>query len=149
MLAGAPPRLAELTAGLKPEALTTGPAPDEWSANDVLAHLRACSDMWGGSIATLLSEDHPTIRSVNPRAGSSIRTTRNARSGRRSARTRGNATSCRAPRAADAGRLGPIGNVHGAGKPIDRTVLSQAQRIAVHERAHLVQIARLADGIRA
>jgi hypothetical protein len=67
MLAGAPPRLAELTAGLTPAELTQRPAPDAWSANDVLAHLRSCVDMWGGSITTMLGEDHPTIRAINPR----------------------------------------------------------------------------------
>jgi hypothetical protein len=39
MLGEAPQRLAELTAGLKPHALTTRQAPDEWSANDVLAQI--------------------------------------------------------------------------------------------------------------
>ena len=38
MLAGAPPRLAEVTAGLTPAELTIRPAPDAWSVNDVLAH---------------------------------------------------------------------------------------------------------------
>jgi hypothetical protein len=36
----------------------------------------------------------------------------------------------------------------GAGKPVERTVLSQAQRIAVHERAHLKQVAAIADAMR-
>ena len=67
MLAGAPPRLAEVTAGLTPVELTTRPAPDAWSANDVLAHLRSCDDMWGGSISAMLGEEHPTIRAMNPR----------------------------------------------------------------------------------
>ena len=67
MLAGAPPRLAELTAGLTPAELTIRPAPDAWSVNDVLAHLRSCDDMWGGSISTMLGEEHPTIRAINPR----------------------------------------------------------------------------------
>ena len=47
MLAAAPPHLAELTAGLPPEQLLAAPAPDEWSVRDVLAHMRACCDMWG------------------------------------------------------------------------------------------------------
>ncbi len=43
--------------------------PDEntWSANDVLAHLRACADVWGKSIGTMIAQDHPTIRYVSPR----------------------------------------------------------------------------------
>ncbi|MGH2486961.1 MAG: hypothetical protein ACRDHE_13205, partial [Ktedonobacterales bacterium] len=44
LLAETPPRLAGLTASLAPAQLRTIPSPDEWSANDVLAHLRACAD---------------------------------------------------------------------------------------------------------
>jgi hypothetical protein len=48
-LRSTPVRLRELTSGVPGELLQTSPGPDEWSANDVLAHLRACSDQWGGS----------------------------------------------------------------------------------------------------
>lgn len=40
LLAAAPARLAELTAGRPSTQLHTAPASGEWSANDVLAHLR-------------------------------------------------------------------------------------------------------------
>ena len=33
----------------------------------VLAHLRACADIWGHCILALLEEDTPTWRAVNPR----------------------------------------------------------------------------------
>ena len=66
-LAETPTRTAALTTGLLPAELLATPGPDEWSANDVLAHLRACSDVWGGHIAAILSEDMPTRRGVNPR----------------------------------------------------------------------------------
>jgi hypothetical protein len=46
----------------------TAPNPDEWSANDVFAHLRACNDVWGNNIRAIISEDRPTLRGVNPRA---------------------------------------------------------------------------------
>ena len=52
LLAETPPRIAALTAGLAPAQLRTAPNHDEWSANDVLAHLRACADMWGDCIVT-------------------------------------------------------------------------------------------------
>lgn len=45
LLAEGPPRIAALTDGLSPAQLRTTPSPDEWSLNDVLAHLRSCSDM--------------------------------------------------------------------------------------------------------
>ena len=52
------PRLiATLTAGLKPIQLHASPTPDAWSISDVLAHLRACHDVLGGSILRILAED--------------------------------------------------------------------------------------------
>lgn len=68
LLQEAPPRIAALTTGLKPAQLKTPPTPDEWSANDILAYLRACSDVWGGCIARILSEDKPAFRHVSPRS---------------------------------------------------------------------------------
>jgi hypothetical protein len=67
LLAETPPRVAELTAGLAPDQLHAAPNPDEWSANDVLAHLRACADVWGNCIVTKMVQDAPTLRAVNPR----------------------------------------------------------------------------------
>ena len=66
LLAETPPRIAALIAGLLPARLHTSPTPDEWSARDVLAHLRACADMWGSCIVAMLVEDRPTLRAVNP-----------------------------------------------------------------------------------
>jgi hypothetical protein len=60
------PRIEALTADVSPSELRTQPEPGEWSANEVLAHLRACADVWGGCIETMLAEDHQTIRAVNP-----------------------------------------------------------------------------------
>jgi hypothetical protein len=39
-----------------------------WSANDILAHLRACADVWGETIAAMLKEDTPTLPHVSPRS---------------------------------------------------------------------------------
>lgn len=63
----APSRIAALTAGIGPEQLRATPAEGEWSAIDILAHLRACADIGGGCIDRIVPEDHPTIRSINPR----------------------------------------------------------------------------------
>ena len=67
LLAATPDRIAALTADLTPAHLRTSPAPGEGSANDVLAHLRACADMWGGAIAAMLAEGKTTLRAINPR----------------------------------------------------------------------------------
>lgn len=62
-----PVRIAETTAGLTPVRLRTPPAENQWSVNEILAHLRACSDVWGGHILHILAEDTPTLIGVNPR----------------------------------------------------------------------------------
>ena len=68
VLAQAPPRIAASTDGLAPAQLQTVPHQDSWSANDVLAHVRACADVWGSCIKAMLAQDRPTLRAVNPRS---------------------------------------------------------------------------------
>src|SRR3712207_5044762 len=53
MLAATPAHLADLTAALPPAHLLAPPAPGAWSARDVLAHLRACPDIWGTYIVQI------------------------------------------------------------------------------------------------
>jgi hypothetical protein len=67
VLAETPTRIAALTAGLAPARLHTTPNHEGWSANDVLAHLRACADVWGNCIVAIIAKDTPTLRAVNPR----------------------------------------------------------------------------------
>lgn len=67
ILADDPVRIAETTTGLTPAQLRTSPTENEWSVNEILAHLRACSDVWGGHILRILAEDTPTLIGVNPR----------------------------------------------------------------------------------
>lgn len=144
LLAQAPPRLAALTAGLAPERLRTSPRQDEWSAHAVLAHLRACSDVWGRSIATILAEDMPTLRAINPRTW--IKQTNYL-----DLEFQPSLAAYTAQRAALLVTLEPLppsgwsraATVTGAGTVLESTVLSYAQRLASHERSHLKQIARL------
>ena len=67
LLREGPRRIAGATGGVASERLCTRLAPEEWSANEVLAHLRACADVWGGCMHRIIEEDHPTIRAINPR----------------------------------------------------------------------------------
>jgi hypothetical protein len=68
-LRSTPQRLRELTSGVPPELLRTSPAPDEWSANDVLAHLRACSDKWGEAATRIVEEEHPCGTAIGSARG--------------------------------------------------------------------------------
>lgn len=66
-LADTPRLIARVARGRTARQLHRAPAPDAWSARDILAHLRACAEVWGHSIDRMLAEDHPTIRYVSPR----------------------------------------------------------------------------------
>jgi hypothetical protein len=148
LLAATPPRLAALTADASPAQLRTAPAPDEWSANDVLAHLRACADVWGDCIRTMLAADVPTLRAINP-------TTWIERTDYRDLAFRPSLGTFAAQRAALLAVLEPLppdgwarsATVTGAGAVLTRTVLSCAQRLARHERPHLKQVERIVTAV--
>jgi hypothetical protein len=150
MLAAAPPRIAALAEGMTPAQLRTTPSDGEWSANDVLAHLRACADMWGGAIMMILAEDRPTIRAINPRTW--IKQTDYV-----DLEFRPSLDAYVAQRAELLAVLEPLppdgwsraATVTGAGKVLERTVLSYAQWLARHERPHLRQIERIVNATRA
>lgn len=146
LLAATPPRLAALTANLAPAQLRTPPGPDKWSANAVLAHLRACADVWGDCIMKMLAQDTPTLRAINPRAWIE-RTDYLALDFRASL---GAFAAQRAGLLAVLEPLPPEGwsraaTVTGAGRPLTWTVLFYAQRLAGHERPHVKQIERLVN----
>ena len=67
LLAETPGRLASMTQGLENVRLYGKADEEAWSVNDILAHLRACADVWGKSILAMISQDHPTLRYVSPR----------------------------------------------------------------------------------
>lgn len=143
-LAEQPRAIAVLTGDLPRARLHRPAAPGEWSLNDELAHLRSCSDIWGSYIATIVDEDHPTIRAMNPTTwikqtsypelqfGPSLRAFRRQRAGLV-------AVLRSLPRAG----WTRSATVTGAGRPIDRTVMDYARRLANHERSHLKHMARI------
>ena len=148
LLAEAPPRLAALTAGLAPEELQTTLNHDGWSANEVLAHLRACADVWGNCIVTIIAEDTPTLRAVNPRTW--IKKTDYLE-----LEFRPSLRSFATQRADLLAVLSPLphegwsrtATVTGAGKVLERSVLFYAQWLARHERQHVKQVERIVNTI--
>ncbi|MGH2538044.1 MAG: DinB family protein [Candidatus Promineifilaceae bacterium] len=149
ILAETPPRLAALTADLTPAPLHTRPSPDEWSANDVLAHLRSCADVWGDCMATIIAHDHPTIRAVNPRTWieSTDYTEQEFQPSLRAfAAQRADLLAVLEPLAPEV--WARAATVTGAGKLLIRTVHSYAQWLATHERPHVKQIERIANAMR-
>jgi uncharacterized damage-inducible protein DinB len=146
MLAAAPSRLADLTEDVPPAQLLAPPGPGEWSARDVLAHLRACADMWGKCIAVILSEDRPTIKAVNPTTWIKQTDYREQEFGPLLQAF----TTQRADLLAVLEPLPPeawsrSATVTGAGKPRERTVYTYAQWLANHERSHFRQIERFVN----
>jgi hypothetical protein len=146
LLAETPPRIAELTADLTPAQLHIAPSHDEWSANDVLAHLRSCADVWGGCIMTIIAEDGPTLRAVNPKTWIRQTDYRDLDfwpSWRAFVVQRGDLLTVLES-------LPPEGwsraaTVTGAGKVLERTVLSYASWLARHERSHVKQFQKLVN----
>jgi hypothetical protein len=67
VLSQTPGRITSASMGYDNMQLTLKPDGESWSANDILAHLRACADVWGKSIGTMIKQDHPTLRYVSPR----------------------------------------------------------------------------------
>jgi hypothetical protein len=149
LLADTPTRLAGLTAGCSPEQLGTPPEPGEWSVSELLAHLRACADVWGRSITRILAEDTPAFRYVSPRTW--IRKTDYPDWAFDAA-----LVAFTEQRAALIAQLEPLApeawhrtaNVTKSGKSRVETVLSYAGGMADHELIHLEQIAHTVAAVR-
>jgi uncharacterized damage-inducible protein DinB len=149
LLAAAPPRIAELTAGLPPEQLRAGPDSGSWSATEVLAHLRSCADVWGNCIEVIIAQDAPTIRAINPTTWINS-TDYREQEFEPSLKA---FTAQRADLLAVLEALAPedwsrTATITGAGKPLVRTVHAYAQWLATHERSHLKQIERIVKALR-
>ena len=144
LLAETPSRIAALTAGLVADQLHTSPSRDEWSVNDVLAHLRACADVWGRCMVAMIAQDTPTLRAINPRTW--IRRTDYLEQ-----EFKPSLDAFAAQRNDLLAVLEPLAHrdwsraatVTGAGAVLERTVSSYAQRMAVHERQHVRQVERI------
>lgn len=150
LLAAAPARVAAVTAGLDPAQLRARPSRDEWSANDVLAHVRACADIRGEAVFMILAEERPTFRAVDPRqwmTETNYPELDFAVSFRAFARQRTRLLELleQLPR----GEWSRSASVTGAGAPLERTVQFYAQWVARHERPHVKQIEDIVRPLRA
>lgn len=138
-------RMAAATAGARPASLREAPAEGGWSATEILAHVRACADVWGSCIATILEADRPTIRAVGPR--SYIHTTNYPDldfepSFRAFSAQRAGLLAVLEPLPPEAWSRTAV--VTGAGAVFERTLNWYALGLAAHERSHVKQILRMA-----
>ena len=67
LLKQGPLRIKKATSGVPTVQLHVRTDEEPWSINDILIHLRACSDVWGGTIMKMITEDNPTQRYRSPR----------------------------------------------------------------------------------
>ena len=68
LLQEAPVRLAHATAAVDTARLLRRTADEPWSANDILAHLRAAADVRDRFIVAMSSGDRRRLRYVSPRS---------------------------------------------------------------------------------
>ena len=149
MLPAAPSRIAAITTGLTDAQLDSAPKLGEWSVNEIVAHLRACADVWGDCIAAILVQDKPTLKAVNPRTWitqtdyleQAFRPALHAFTVQRTELL----TVLKSLAPEDWSRSA---TVTGAGKPLERTVHTYAESLALHERPHLKQIERTVNAVR-
>ena len=148
MLESTPRRIDAVTLGLSDKDLTWKPSPDSWSVNEVIAHLRACADVWGDSILMILREDTPTFRYVSPRTW--IRKTNYPQSD-----FQASFLAFRRQREDLLRVLQPLAHedwlrraIVKATKPREETILSYAHRLGSHEAGHCEQIDRILHALR-
>ena len=142
-LSETPNQIARIARGSNERQLQRKPAPDAWSASEILAHLRACAEVWGRSIDRMIAEDHPAIRYVSPR-GWIKRTDYLEQDFRDSLRK---FSETRAGLVETLSALDAVGwsrraTFTGTTLGRDATVLSYAKRIVDHELGHLDQLRR-------
>ena len=145
LLSENPPQIAAITGDLTPAELRKSPGPEEWSANELLAHLRCCSDVRGQFILAMLDEDVPTLRDTSPRGWIK-------RTNYLELTFAESWAAFVAQRAALLARLHPLSAkdwartaILKASRPMPTpTVLLYAQKLATHEHHHIDQFARIA-----
>jgi len=144
LLAATPQKLDAMSKGLVRTRLHFRSDEEPWSANDILAHLRACADVWGKSILAMLAQDHPTLRYVSPRTGIKKTNYLEQEFGVSLVAF----TKQRVELLEALNSLGPEDWSRGAtftattnGR--EQTVLSYAQRLARHESEHCIQVQNL------
>jgi len=146
-LAATPDRLIVMTRDLTPARLQAKPEAEVWSANDILAHLRACADAWGRSIQAMIARDHPTLRYVSPRTW--LRKTDYLTLDFRvsfEAFAQQRKDLLTALNALDPDGWSRGATFTGTTRGREQTVLSYAQRMAAHEIQHLEQISSVLAG---
>lgn len=145
LLAGAPLRLTKATRGVPTPRLSLRSEAEPWSVSDLLAHLRACADVWGNSLRAMLAQDNPVQRYVSPRSWMKKPAYADQEFGAAlESFTMERRKLVKALADLDAAGWARRGTFTGTSpRGRDHTVLSYANRLVNHEQAHLDQIETL------
>lgn len=145
LLPETPQRIAVAIADVAPERLQAKTDAKAWSVNEILAHLRACVDVWVGTMDRMLLEEQPTLRHISPRTylrKTDYLTVPFAES----------LALFGAERAALLEKLQPLTLEQWARSAMiqerQHTVFSQARRLALHEEGHCGQIEGLMGNLK-
>jgi len=145
LLAEAPNKIEAATSAHPDDWLAQRSTQADWSPNEILAHLRACQDMWGDiRVIRMLQEDQPTMRAVNPNTWLNetdyyeISFTASL-----TAFTHQRARFVQRLREISTEAWNRAATFTGGGKPRVYTVHTEADALARHERSHIKQIEKL------
>jgi len=143
MLAEHSRRIIVATADISARRLRTERILGEWTAVDVLAHLRCCADARGDFIPQMLAEKGPTLRAIDPRTLFKTRPYRDLEfADSLRAFTRQRARHLKLLRSLSRAEWERTAIVTGGGLARERSVLFYAAWIARHEPAHVRHIER-------
>lgn len=140
LLEETPQRLLKSAKSVDETRLHQRTSKELWSVNDILAHLRACADVWGDSIAAMLAEEHPTVPYRHPRQW--IKKTDYLELDFREslkAFTAQRKQLLKALKRLSLEDWSRAATIHGR----EHTVFTQARRMALHENIHCEQIESL------
>lgn len=62
-----PRRITASSAGMDEARLRQALVPGEWSALEILNHLRACEEVWMHSVHAMLAHENPRLQEIHPR----------------------------------------------------------------------------------
>jgi len=72
ILSETPLRILQATNSLDEAHLQFKADKKSWSANELLAHLRSCADLWTHSIYAMLAENEPVFSDINERKWANV-----------------------------------------------------------------------------
>jgi DinB superfamily len=135
-----PRRISQTVKGVDEARLQFKADNKSWSANDILAHLRSCADLWTHSIYAMLAENEPVFSDINERKWAKV-----TRYGGLSFTESFQAFSLQRENLLRVLKALPFESWERSAIIFERkhTVFMQTRRMAKHEQEHVQQIVEL------